>query len=338
MDSIDSRWTVNSTSVNSVVQAARSLAAPVDELLRAAGLRAELLSDPDARHRVADLHRFYLSLVECCGEDIGLYVGRIDYINRLNMQLYTCGICQTFREYLNVMPSVLRFAGDIGEVGVSREAGLIRMEWLPLWPSAAAFRYQSDEVLSTAAAIVGSICVQAIPVVRACFSYPQPEDCRMLRQTFGDQLYFSQPQSCLYFDDACLDYPLIQLHGDWNEGISRATRHLFDDEPDEVVRELRRSLMRLLPTGEFSIDAVAQQQNISRRTLQRRLTERGTHFAEVLQALRNELAVQYLADDNLTITNVALLLGYADHSSFSSAFKNWHGVSPRDFRRRECLR
>ncbi len=338
MDSINSHWTVNSTSINSVVQAAGALAAPVEELMRAAGINAEALNDPDARHRVSSLHQLYLSLIDCCGEDIGLYVGRVEYINRLNMQLYTCGICRTFREYLNVMPSVLRFAGDIGEVRVSREAGLIRMDWLPLWSGASAYRYQSDEVLSTAVSIVRSICVPPIPVVKACFTYARPADCTMLRQTFGEVLVFSQPRSCLYFDEACLDYPLIQLHGDWNEGVCRATRHLFDDEPDEVVRELRRSLMRLLPTGEFSIDTVAGQQNISRRTLQRRLTERGTHFAEVLQALRKELAVQYIADKNLTITNVALLLGYADHSSFSSAFKSWHGVSPRDFRRAQGAR
>ncbi|MGB1907131.1 MAG: hypothetical protein ACPHN3_07340, partial [Spongiibacter sp.] len=84
MDSINSHWTVNSTSINSVVQAAGALAAPVEELMRAAGINAEALNDPDARHRVSSLHQLYLSLIDYCGENIGLYVGRVEYINRLN--------------------------------------------------------------------------------------------------------------------------------------------------------------------------------------------------------------------------------------------------------------
>jgi AraC-like DNA-binding protein len=44
--------------------------------------------------------------------------------------------------------------------------------------------------------------------------------------------------------------------------------------------------------------------------------------------------LRYLADDRLAITEIAFLLGYADQGSFSSAFKGWHGVSPRDYRRK----
>ena len=47
------------------------------------------------------------------------------------------------------------------------------------------------------------------------------------------------------------------------------------------------------------------------------------------------MALRYLADDRLGITEIAFLLGYADQGSFSSALKSWQGVSPRDFRRKK---
>ena len=65
-----------------------------------------------------------------------------------------------------------------------------------------------------------------------------------------------------------------------------------------------------------------------------RLSERGTNFLNVLQEVRSRVALRYLADDRLGITEIAFLLGYADQGSFSSAFKSWHGVSPRDYRQK----
>ena len=61
---------------------------------------------------------------------------------------------------------------------------------------------------------------------------------------------------------------------------------------------------------------------------------KGSNFLNVLQEVRSRVALRYLADDRLGITEIAFLLGYADQGSFSSAFKSWHGVSPRDYRQK----
>ncbi|MFT7014128.1 MAG: AraC-like DNA-binding protein [Pseudohongiellaceae bacterium] len=332
--SLNPNWTVYSTSINGVVQAARALGAPVAELLAQVGVNSALLTEAETRHPVSALYDFYQLAAACTSDDIGIFAGRIGYISRINLQLYTCGVCDTFRDYLNLMPSVLQFAGDIGEVLIRREGELIRLDWVPLSPHSARWRFQSDELLTTSAMIVDSLCVRPIPVLRAHFSYPQPADTKLLEQVFGVDLHFDQPVSCLYFDRKSLNYPLIQLDTDWSQAISRSTQYLFKGEADPVLRELRSSLVRLLPAGGLTIDKVAEVQNISRRSLQRRLAERGTQFGRVLQDLRHELALQYLSDERLSITDIAFLLGYADHGSFSKVFKAKSGNSPRDFRKR----
>jgi AraC-like DNA-binding protein len=92
--------------------------------------------------------------------------------------------------------------------------------------------------------------------------------------------------------------------------------------------------VQYLPEGEVTIDKLASKLNISRRTLQRRLSERDTSFLNILQEVRSKVALRYLSDKRLGITEIAFLLGYGDQGSFSSAFKSWHGVSPRNYRRK----
>jgi AraC-like DNA-binding protein len=71
---------------------------------------------------------------------------------------------------------------------------------------------------------------------------------------------------------------------------------------------------------------------LSARTLQRRLAEEGQPFQTLLDATRRELAAQYLRDPALSLTEIAFLLGYAEQSSFTHAFRAWQGQAPQQWR------
>jgi AraC-like DNA-binding protein len=73
---------------------------------------------------------------------------------------------------------------------------------------------------------------------------------------------------------------------------------------------------------------------LSERTLQRRLQEEATSFNELVDDTRRELADQYLRDSQLTLAQVAYLLGFADQSTFFRACKRWFGTSPGEYRSR----
>ena len=74
---------------------------------------------------------------------------------------------------------------------------------------------------------------------------------------------------------------------------------------------------------------IARVLNVSARTLQRKLVEAGTSFREVSDAIRGQLAQEYLNDGAVSIAEVAFLLGFSDQSSFNFAFRGWTGESPR---------
>ncbi|AOT10874.1 AraC family transcriptional regulator [Pseudoalteromonas luteoviolacea] len=99
-----------------------------------------------------------------------------------------------------------------------------------------------------------------------------------------------------------------------------------------TVERVRAVLLESLPVGQSSIELVAQKLTMSKRTLQRKLTDEETNFHSVLQNLRSELAKHYLQKSHISLGEVAFLLGYQESNSFIRAFTTWFGVSPGSYR------
>ncbi len=76
---------------------------------------------------------------------------------------------------------------------------------------------------------------------------------------------------------------------------------------------------------------------MSARTLSRRLDVEGTTYEDVVDELRRSLALQYLKDPGMSLSQIAWLLGYEGSTSFSHAFKRWTGHSPSVARKRKPL-
>ena len=78
----------------------------------------------------------------------------------------------------------------------------------------------------------------------------------------------------------------------------------------------------------LSLEAVAANFNLTPRTLQRKLKEEGVNFLQIVEAVRQKLAVQYLTSGHYSIKDVTYTLGYNEPSAFIRAFKKWTGHTP----------
>ena len=92
--------------------------------------------------------------------------------------------------------------------------------------------------------------------------------------------------------------------------------------------QVENAIAALLPHGQARHDLVAADLGMSPRTLARRLAAEGSSFAKVLAEVRTALADRYLADRTLPISQIAWLLGYAEISAFTRAFRSWTGMVP----------
>lgn len=144
-------------------------------------------------------------------------------------------------------------------------------------------------------------------------------------------------QNSVTFSIDDLKKPFISFdEGMWNYFEPEMNRRLADlDVDDSVSARVRAALSELLPTGACTIDEVANELGVTRRTLQRKLSDENTTFQKQLNSTRETLARHYINNTDMTTNDIAFLLGYAEINSFLRAFTVWTGMSISEYKRTE---
>jgi len=165
------------------------------------------------------------------------------------------------------------------------------------------------------------------------FKHRQPADVQPYYGFFACQVNFDQRENQLCIPISIADEVLTGANPELallNDEV--VTRRLARIDKGNIVARLRSALMDLLPSGNVSDDAIAKALHMSVRTMHRKLVEAGSNFRTELVEMRRNLAEQYILDNSLTLTEISLLLGFSEPSSFSRAFRNWTGASPSEAR------
>ena len=106
------------------------------------------------------------------------------------------------------------------------------------------------------------------------------------------------------------------------------------DRSDTVTGRVRRLLESRIGREGIGLEEIAVEIHMSPATLRRRLDEEGTTFRAIVDELRRELALRYVAEPRVAIGEVAFLLGFSTQSAFGTAFRRWTGSSPIEHRAR----
>lgn len=177
------------------------------------------------------------------------------------------------------------------------------------------------------------------PMRKVSFVNPPPADVQPYRDFFGGDVLFNAPTTRLEFDAECLALPMRKA--------DPALARLLDQQAEQVLQQVsqvpaivdawRRTLVPLIREGQTSLAALARAHHTSPRTLQRRLSEQGTSFQQLLDDTRRHLAEAHLKDARLDLAEIALLLGYSEQSAFTRAFRAWSGLPPAQWRKQHRL-
>jgi AraC-like DNA-binding protein len=103
-------------------------------------------------------------------------------------------------------------------------------------------------------------------------------------------------------------------------------------EPGNLVQTTAALIALDLLEGFPSLDLVSKRLGMSGRTFQRRLSERGVQFSDLVGEALRRRAFKLLRIPGSTVTDVALSLGYNDAAHFARAFQRWTGTSPSRWR------
>ena len=165
--------------------------------------------------------------------------------------------------------------------------------------------------------------------------FQRPEAHRTVYEKhFQCPVKFKAARNVLIFDKADMDSAFLTYNADLLGVVApQLEAELKQQLAEKSFREQVKGILKRLLAGERpAIEHVARELRVSKRTLQRRLTEDGITFQELMEEARRELARHYLLHSSLELNETAYLLGYEDANSFFRAFHEWEGTTPGQWR------
>ncbi|GAA1191525.1 AraC family transcriptional regulator [Prauserella alba] len=316
---------------------AAELGQPVGDVLTGTGLDAATLRDPQAQVAAEQELTVVRNLVrrQDAGDPgvLGLQAGVRYHATSYGIWGYAVTSCATVREavelalryieltYVFCLPE-LRTGGRLAEL-----------------------RCHDDEVPADVrdflvardvAAIVTLVREQAGADLRPAamsLRMPEPADTRPYREALGVTPEFGD-RTRITFPHAVLDQPMPQASVHTLAWCERQCRELLvaRRRDTDVATRVRRALADAGPAAGMA--AIAAALSLTERTLRRRLAAEGVSYRDLVDGVRRRWAEEMLTDGTLTVEQISHRLGYSEPSSFLHAFARWHGVPPREFRRR----
>lgn len=302
-----------------------------DALFRRAGLDPQRLRDANARYPLIGMQKLWkLATVAAGDECFGLEVAHAWHPTTFHALGYSALASETLREALQ---RLVRY-GRVVTTGARLELQQVDDEVsLNLFSSLPADRLVPASIDAGVASVV-ILCREGrgapINPVRVSLSHSEPVCSGRMLVFFGCPVAFSAPQTSLVFRAADLDALLPTA----NPVLLRVNEQVLTDylarlERSEVTVQVQAKLIQRLPSGDVDESSIARALNLSLRSMQRKLTAQGMSFRKLLDETRRQLAEQYLKDSTLSVSEIAYLLGFAEVSSFSRAFRRWTGRAPR---------
>lgn len=182
--------------------------------------------------------------------------------------------------------------------------------------------------------IVDSLVGERITPRAICFEHEPLCALKRYRHWLQITPDFSMPRNELIYATTILEQPLTQANPELYKVMQRHMRDLAEAEiqEDQLSHLALNNINRGLTQGTATLEHVAAELALEPRTLQRRLREEGTSFQALVDEVRLTRARYYLEKTRLTITDIALELGYAEASAFVRAFKRMAAVTPNQYR------
>ena len=310
---------------------------PVDDLLSAAALDRSELDNREGRVPLANTFVFQELAAKLANDDcFGLHLGETAHPAQAGALAYVCLNSPTVGAALDNLCRYVRVHRDATNVRLclNGEMASLSCQYDGSRPDACRQAVEASLVL-----VVRAIRIITGPdwmPIRVGFRHRAPEDADEHRRIFGAPVDFGQDENGIVFHRELLDRPnpaadkrVYTVIVEYVDRIVTAMRSRDGD----LEHDVRQAIAKNLRNGDPRVSAVAVTLEMSTRTLQRRLKERGIVFSRIVDEVRETLAREHLSESRLSIAEIAYFLGYSDISAFSRAYRRWTGRPPGEDRK-----
>lgn len=290
--------------------------------------------DLDDRVPVSVAHQLLSAVIEQTGDlDLGLKAGRTMSAGDAGVADYAIRSAATVHDAIEVAARYIRLVNDGLELRLQHEDDRVVLQWISMvvMPRAA-----EDFLMSAIYTSHMKMLLRDAPEFECWFTYPRPDQMGEYERTFGPaKLRFVAPFAGYAFNSEHLRKPVEAADAKLHSVLRQHAEALLGNLPaSRTFTDLvRRHLSNDLSHGRPAATKLAQRLRMSARTLERRLEGEGTTFGEVLDDLRRRLAMDYLGRRDVSLSQIAFLLGFSQVGAFHRAFKRWMGTTPFEYRR-----
>lgn len=305
-----------------------------DALLREAGIAPESLSDPQARLPVTQTTRLWKLAVAATGDDaFGLKAAREVQPTTFQALGYALAASTTLGEAFARAARYCRIVTDAGDLVVETQGEECHVLLRTVPGRSPPADEATDAFAALQALTARGLTGGAVLPLRVELRRGVPADTAPYERSFRAPVRFAAAENRLVF--AAIDFarPLEGGNAELarlNESL--AAQQLARLDAADLPARLRALMVERLPDGEPTAAHLAAALHLSLRSLQRKLAERGLRYEGLLDDVRRELAMGHLRDARLSLNEVAFLLGFADASSFTRAFRRWTALTPSAWR------
>lgn len=236
--------------------------------------------------------------------------------------------CDTLGEALLRFDRYQRLVYDGNPTSMSVQEDVVSLHWGT--EHGLTGQLADETAIAAFATVVRQLVQKPLTPIAVNFVNPPPADIAPYQTFFGCPVTFGGLSTYVTFPARYLSYPIQHSDPGLRQLLESQAESLLRALPStgEFTQALRTAVVRSLHDGNPSLDVVASRLAMSARTLQRRLHENNLNFQKLSDRIRAELAQGYLMDGSLSLTEIALLLGYSEQSAFNRAFKRWTGKTP----------
>jgi len=316
---------------------ARNAGVDLPPLLQRAGLSVRDIEDESIRLSVKAQINFLNLLAEALHDRLlGFHLARDMDLRRTGFLFYVAASSEFLAEALQ---GVARYSTMLNE-GIkleinSRERVRIALQYAGI--SRQSDRHQIEAWTTAIVRVCRELTGRELQPVSVRIMHQRIPESGKIDSFFGCSIEFGSDKDEVSFAGDAARLPIINADSYLNKLVVGHCENVLARRrarSGAIQTDVENAIAALLPHGETRIENVAHKLGVTPRTLRRRLAAEGVTFAGILESLRFALARHYLAEQSLSISRIAWLLGYTEVSAFSHAFRRWTGHAPRADRSR----
>jgi AraC-like DNA-binding protein len=321
-----------------IIRFASQRGAGRNSLLAITGHSMEELNDDSLEFPAAVYNHLVEEAVRQTGDPLfGLHTGEY-------MSLSAAGLITQIIQSSSTVGEALQYICDFNNLGcrampyeVKRSGNEVQVQLHanPAWAqqSAVAVRHTAEAGLVFTLRQFQHLTQERYLPLRVELTFDRNGPIEEYERLFLSRVYFGKEMNALILDPAWLEAPIVTSDFHLLQILVRyAEERLAREQSTGFYAVVRQSILHLLKPQFPTIDQVAGNLNISVRTLQRRLRQEGLTFKQMLDELKQDLALDYLSNPSLSVKEIGHLLDYSDTSAFVRSFKRWKGLTPNAYR------